>query len=470
MEEQQPDAAFETEHLPRNNSDSEREERVTRDKLKKASIANINENARTSSEDAREHPLSHSITADSSNSDEYQPRLRKKRSFEDLQDDTQNAAENGDIDTSKQKSGHHKRMRSRDVGNDEYVPVNRFDNDVPTPLREEDDAEAQESPGGPGLLIETPPRTSISPAPEATYSEKMDQVTSPRKKRSREQVDKEDIHAVSSTDARTGGPPVEDVATSETSSKLASTISRNVHGEPEKKRHRDESAASTEAREPLASTSILQPSPGFARMSSTSPFGDSNPSQTSVSASAESEVRTTSGSAFASSGLSAFASSAKSPFGSAGSTTNTTGGFGGQSKASTFASPPTSSTEKIGLGNAGAASPFATSRPSGFGTFGAGFGSGGSGFGGGPRSLGSSLSTFASSGPTRGTFGIGGTRSKAFGEPENEEEEGSENVHTDDEAENDEEEGVSREKPNSKRPIERTIEPLILKMFKPEVC
>ncbi|KAL2831627.1 hypothetical protein BJY01DRAFT_226490 [Aspergillus pseudoustus] len=197
-----------------------------------------------------------------------------------------------------------------------------------------------------------------------------------KKKRSRDQLDKDE-----KSEDKGEKADAEDISEGDTSAGTPA-----AEGQPEKKRHRDDSQERGSA--PLPSA--------FANTSSVSPFGSIGASST-TSKSAEEAKPTTSSSAFASSSLAAFASSEQSPFGSLG--TSTPSIF----KSSTE-STPVETAKPTATGFA------AASKPSGFAALGSGF----SGFSGGfgSASSGGGLTSFASA--TAPNI-LGSTSSKLFG-------------------------------------------------------
>lgn len=365
-------------------SDGEGGERSAREKLKKTSIAGLaQQSSRSKAADGGAHPLSESVNAESTPDAQVETGSRgrpsKKRSFEDLQTEDPGAGvENGGPPLP--KKGLHKRMRSREVSGDAPVQGLEKREDVASPVQEESDVDARQSPGGPGVLVAAP----------------------------------RDQEEGSKASAAGTGPEDENIA-ADAKPDASNTVK----------------PAATSEEQP--SKTQVPASSGFANASTASPFSSFKspklPGKETETIS--STAKTTSTSAFASSGLSAFASSEKSPFGSVGSTAKTSGGFGGVGGQSGFGSSSAS------LGP----SPFATKPVSGFGS-GSGFGSA-SGFGGGssafgaPKPFGSGLSSFA--GPAGGASSFG--KPKPFGTStrDDEEEEGSENGDDDDDKEKSEE-------------------------------
>ncbi|KAL4943290.1 hypothetical protein BDV06DRAFT_140493 [Aspergillus oleicola] len=212
--------------------------------------------------------------------------------------------------------------------------------------------------------------------PDAVQSEQLEQpqVTgiTLKKKRSRDQLDKEEPK---------GEDKAEKADAKEASESAVPAEKAAVEGEPEKKRHRDESRERESA--PLPSA--------FANTSSVSPFGAMG---ASTSKPADDAKQTTSSTAFASSSLAAFASSEQSPFGSL--STSTPSVF--KSSESTPAGT-----------DSPAATGFASTKPSGFAALGSGF----SGFSGGFGAASSGgLTSFAAPGAPSA---LGSTSSKPFG-------------------------------------------------------
>ncbi|EAW13949.1 Ran-binding domain-containing protein [Aspergillus clavatus NRRL 1] len=221
------------------------------------------------------------------------------------------------------------------------------------------------------------------PQAEVSNSRK---ILSPKKKRSRDQLDKEEPK----------------LAASEQTVSKTEIGELEKEGQPEKKRHRDNSTE----REPATITSA------FANTSSVSPFGSLGATELEEKPAKAAAV--TSNSAFASSSLAAFASSEQSPFGSLGASTP-----------SVFKSPTPAEAEKP------ATTGFATAvGTSGFASLGSGFSGFSGGFGAAAKSGG--LTSFAS---PAATSALGSsTKDKPFG------------VAEDEEAEEEEGEGETRPK------------------------
>ncbi|EHY52964.1 hypothetical protein HRR83_006203 [Exophiala dermatitidis] len=301
-----PDIEQAAEHIEQTpgdgSSDGEGGERTARERLKKTSIAGL-----VQSSEARAGTTNESVNAESvpatHREDTSRGRPSKKRSFEDLQtEDARAGLENGGPPVP--KKGLHKRMRSREVsGSDDVAEIEKLE-DIASPVREETDAEAKQSPSGPGVLVDA---TEKGDEPKTT------------------ETDAQDVTAKPETGA--------------------------VDAAAEKPKN----SSSTEKPQPQAK---IPPSSAFANTSTASPFSNVK-SPSKETATVSSPEKSTSTSAFASSGLSAFASSEKSPFGAVGSTAKVSGGFGGSAGPSGFGS------SSSGFGSA---SPFATKPASGFGS------------------------------------------------------------------------------------------------------
>ncbi|KAJ5215189.1 uncharacterized protein N7498_001596 [Penicillium cinerascens] len=202
----------------------------------------------------------------------------------------------------------------------------------------------------------------------------------PKKKRSREQLEDE-----SSKKSEALGEAAQEPIQTEPSDETSA-----AKGEPEKKRHRDNS------QEPDTKTDNGFATSAFGKAAAASPFAAFAKPAASTE---ESTQKTTQPSAFASSSLSAFAGSETSPFSALGSSTS-----------SVF--------KPAGAGSSGFAS---ASGTSGFGALGSGFAGVGGGFGAAGKAGG--LSSFASS---NAPATLGESKPKAIGAEESDEE-GSDN-------------------------------------------
>ncbi|OCT51082.1 hypothetical protein CLCR_08312 [Cladophialophora carrionii] len=372
-------------------SDGERDERTTREKLKKTSIAGLAQYSKVGKVTG-DHPLGEVANADTPS--DAQPengqargRPSKKRSFDDLQNEEPGVGvENGGPPLPK-KGAQHKRMRSREIsGHEEGAQGLDMSEDMASPVQEEPGADAQQSPGGPGVLVSAPSKEEMDAAASAPTS---------------------NVEDTTAADTMPNATVVSDPHPAATATGAA----------PSKEEPKTQIPASS----------------GFANASSASPFATFKPPK-SPEKSAKSPTppsdSTTSMSAFASSGLSAFASSEKSPFGTVGSTAKNSGGFGSATTSTGFGSSS---------GGFAAASTFGSKPASGFGA-GGGFGSaggfgGGSGFGAASKPFAGGLSSFSSPSGGGGTFG----KAKPFGSKnhEGEDDKGSDEG-------GDEEEGASQ--------------------------
>ncbi|PYH90826.1 P-loop containing nucleoside triphosphate hydrolase protein [Aspergillus ellipticus CBS 707.79] len=214
-------------------------------------------------------------------------------------------------------------------------------------------------------------------------------ILSPKKKRSRDQLDKDEPKAGSAAEQ-----------SNRTAAEEASTEKSAVEGQPEKKRHTDNSREEA--------VRIVAPvTSAFANTSSVSPFGSIGAAKSTEQSSNPSAV--TSSSAFAASSLAAFASSEQSPFGSLGAST------------SSVFKPSTTDASKP------AATGFATAAgTSGFAAMGSGF----SGFSGGFGSSGATggLTSFAA---PAGPSVLTSSKPIAFGAPEADEDKDDEDEEAD---------------------------------------
>ncbi|PYI26393.1 hypothetical protein BP00DRAFT_419711 [Aspergillus indologenus CBS 114.80] len=216
-------------------------------------------------------------------------------------------------------------------------------------------------------------------APSQSTEDLSRKILSPKKKRSRDQLDKDEAKPAETTE------PVDQSTTTE---KEAATEKSAAEGEPEKKRHRDDS----QEREKVIPS-------GFANTSAVSPFGVLGASK--QESSDPSAVK--SSSAFAASSMAAFAKSEQSPFGT----------LGGATSSSIFkSSTPSDSSKPAATGFAAAAG------ASGFASLGSGFAGFSGGFGSAAPAK-SALTSFAS--PAVPSV-LGSSKPSAFGQPEEEEE------------------------------------------------
>lgn len=339
----QPEITRATEQQPAqpsspSGSTSSREEKNAREKLKKTSIAGLKQHMTDgepiATDEASTRLDPNDVVGETMNSNGTRGRPAKKRSFEDLaKDDAAVDAADSSAQPPEPKSGHHKRMRSRDIATGDNLPAyTKVGAEKSETLHEETDMDAQISPGGPGVLVDAP---------------------------SQEEMEEDEASQTINQQPESG--------ISSTSKKQGSSLDNK----------------------PGAS---VPSGSGFANASTSSPFGQTKSPQKESSTKVPEKV--TSPSAFASSGLSAFASTEKSPFGvtasskspggfGSGSTSgfgsskggfgSSTGGFGGATTSSGFGSGG-------GFGSAkGFGSTFGAPKP--FGST-AAFGTGGPGSGG----------------------------------------------------------------------------------------
>lgn len=313
-------------------STSSKEEKNAREKLKKTSIAglkqHIAEGEPITTDEASTRLEPGDSLGETVNSNGTRGRPAKKRSFEDLaKDDAAVDAADNSAQPPEPKSGHHKRMRSRDVAAGDTVPAyTKVGTEKTETVHEETDMDAQISPGGPGVLVDAP---------------------------SQEEMEQDEAsHATAQQPSETK----EESSTSESKS-----------------------------------NSVIPPGSGFANASTSSPFGQTKSPPKDVNAREPEKVTSPSAfassglSAFASTEKSPFgvAASSKSPGGFGGGSTSgfgsSKGGFGGSSG---FGGTTTTSGfgSGGGFGSAkGFGSTFGAPKPFGSSTA---FGTGGPGSGG----------------------------------------------------------------------------------------
>ncbi len=232
-------------------SDNDGSERPIREKLKKASIAGLS----THSKKYDDRVKADAVSADSSAGEEekgqddtmqtdttspLRGRPTRKRSFDDLQNESVTSFE-APAHVDARAGGHHKRMRSRDMSSSKPAAVNGKAEREPVEVlaEEEDDAEAQKSPGGAGIMVEAP----LIDDDAATSGDH-----SPKKKRSRDQFDRDHTAAGDSSDKEENSTLLSERQALETEAVITRTCTNSDKGEPDKKRHRD---ASQEGREIL---------------------------------------------------------------------------------------------------------------------------------------------------------------------------------------------------------------------------
>lgn len=141
-------------------SDGE-EEKSTRERFKKTSIAGMSQQTGNGTIISPTADVgADNDVADTTGDDTGSSRGRpaKKRSFEDLvKDDVE--ADSALAQPPSPKSGHHKRMRSRDVGSGDHAEA--FGRIAEEITREETDPDAQTAPGGPGVIVDVTLRESL---------------------------------------------------------------------------------------------------------------------------------------------------------------------------------------------------------------------------------------------------------------------------------------------------------------------
>jgi Ran-binding protein 3 len=222
-------------------------ERPIREKLKKASIGGLSTHG-----EKEEKTKADIVSADSSAGEEEngpedsmltdtsppsRGRPPRKRSFDDLQNESVTGMDETIHDDATRAGGHHKRMRSREMTFTKMASVNgRAGKEQTEPLPEEEhDAAAQKSPGGAGIMVAVPVMDDGVLAPGEQ---------SPKKKRSRDQFDQDHAAESDAPDKEDDQAALSDGEASETENELSRNTSNGDKGEPVKKRHRDASQES----------------------------------------------------------------------------------------------------------------------------------------------------------------------------------------------------------------------------------
>lgn len=233
-------------------SDNDTGERPVREKLRETSIAGI-PNApieRPRSPDdmsmASEKSPSAAGEASDTSSAAGSGKSKKKRSFDDVQPEDQDADSNDD-DTA------HRRKRSREStpGDSAAAGENHAKSDI----------DANDNHDVPEKSMETKVEDdSIATATDEvkkTDGNALERIMSPKKKRSRDQFDidlKEEVAAEKNQDGKTKGQVAPD------NSEISSDNVRRGKGEPEKKRHRDNSQERDTTAEPdIATAKVCSP-------------------------------------------------------------------------------------------------------------------------------------------------------------------------------------------------------------------
>lgn len=224
----------------RDNSDGDGGERPVREKLKKTSIAALSQQAGepivTETTDAIHNDEATNSLEDSNT---QRGRPARKRSFEDLQQEDIQPNQAVDNTTSPNRNSTHKRMRSRDVNSAENVPNTK------SQPRTEDVIEEENHSGPPIAQTEDTNETEMSTQTNTTQKSRTepngDAILSPKKKRSRDQFDKDQSTKDNASEASSEHSAISGSDGPDISDSAPNANSKTVSGEPEKKRHRDES-------------------------------------------------------------------------------------------------------------------------------------------------------------------------------------------------------------------------------------
>ncbi|KAL2363354.1 hypothetical protein RJZ56_003717 [Blastomyces dermatitidis] len=390
-------------------------ERPVRQKLKETSIAGV-----PGPNSPEDHAMASEVAsvagADSVNetsSVEARGRLWRKRSRGDMNEDENQDDISGVTNTD--ETGH-RRKRSRDSKTDDQSSDNQ--GQPKSKLTAGDKQDITDSMDTKPLADEGGIRTPTEEL-KSTERDAANRILSPKKKRSRDQFDKDHLKSDALDEKCQEGPASAKTGESFDRPKAVSA-NRTVEGEPEKKRHRDDSQdRSSQGDSDLVSKKASAPNP-FSNTLGVSPFASmsSKPTQlTSKGTTEKKEQPMTSASAFASSKLASFASSEKSPFSSLGGGSTIGLKSASPTENTTVNKPPQTSSSAF------AASPFAAAAASSpFGAFGGGKSafsrSGfGTGFSAATPKLGGGLAGFAAS--TTGGSAILGAAGSKHGDEKN---------------------------------------------------
>lgn len=225
-------------------------EKPVRERLKKASIAGLSTHnkegddkgqsdggsAESSAGEEGKGPDNTMVTDTSSS---LRGRPTRKRSFDDLQKESMTTVDVPAHDDATRAGAHHKRMRSRDMSSSKPAAVNGKVEREPVEAlpEEEDDADAQKSPGGAGIMVEAP---SINDDAVTSGNQ------SPKKKRSRDQFDRDHATGDETVEKEENDAVLSREPPAEPEDEETRSATNGDKGEPDKKRHR---SASQEARE-----------------------------------------------------------------------------------------------------------------------------------------------------------------------------------------------------------------------------
>lgn len=220
--------------------DQPKDERPVRQKLKETSIAGA---ARTSSpnDQITTSEQQNQVTEEDNPSDagsvDDRGRLRKKRSHDDMKHDEVDAAADKD-----EESGH-RRKRSRDSKPEDNVDTKERpegkpdDNDSHPPIDSAEVKAAEDEASTKKADLHAPPQLPAEQSKSAT-GDATRITSSPKKKRSRDQFDNDDVVSDEISEKK---DIVTDAKKLVDGPKGPSIVGRTHDGEPEKKRHRDNS-------------------------------------------------------------------------------------------------------------------------------------------------------------------------------------------------------------------------------------
>lgn len=159
---------------PTGSNSSREETRVTREQLKKTSIAGLSQTSAGQEINAPHTSQLNPADTVIDTTNGIRGRPAKKRSFEDLsKDDADADADNTTTQPPLPKSGHHKRMRSRDINSGDHAAHVKAERERAETLHEESDIDAQTAPGGPAVLVDAPSQEEMDAATSQPSTEQV---------------------------------------------------------------------------------------------------------------------------------------------------------------------------------------------------------------------------------------------------------------------------------------------------------
>jgi Ran-binding protein 3 len=226
-------------------SDNDGAEKPVREKLKKTSIAGLSTHGKSTDDKVRPDSVEVESSAGEEEKDQEDSMLTdttpssrgrptRKRSFDDLRNEPTTSVDASAQEDIAESAAHHKRMRSRDMPSTKTTAINgRVEKEhVEALAEEENDVEAQKSPGGACIIVGAP-STDGDVATSGSQS--------PKKKRSRDQFDKDHSAESGALEEEVKDTALPEKEQRQLNDEITRTNSISDKGEPDKKRHRDTS-------------------------------------------------------------------------------------------------------------------------------------------------------------------------------------------------------------------------------------